>query len=48
MPLSAIKTRYVKHGHPRLCQGDILRDVTLLEPMEDGQGDLDAVERVLP
>jgi hypothetical protein len=48
MPLSAIKTRCVKHAHVRLCQGDILRDVTLLEPSDNDHGDLDVVERTLP
>lgn len=48
MPLSAIKTRCVKHSHARLCQGDILRDVTLLEPTTDENGELDVAERTLP
>lgn len=47
MPLSAIKSRYVKHAHTRLCQGDILRDVTLLEAT-DTDGDLAVFERTLP
>lgn len=48
MPLSAIKSRYVQHAHKRLCQGDILRDVVLLETTTDENGDLDSVERFLP
>ena len=48
MPLSAIKSRYVLHAHKRLCQGDVLRDVALLEATADENGDLDSTERFLP
>ncbi|MEP7244114.1 MAG: hypothetical protein ABI885_10535 [Gammaproteobacteria bacterium] len=48
MPLSAIKSRYVQHAHARLCQGDVLRDVVLLEAATDSEGELDVFERTLP
>ena len=49
MLLSAIKSRYIKHSDARLCQGDILRDVTLLETTQKfGSDDLDVFERTLP
>lgn len=49
MPLSAIKSRYVQHAHARLCQGDILRDVSLLEPTPNTDSeDIDVIRRTLP
>ena len=48
MPLSAIKSRYVQHIHQRLCQGDILRDIVLLEATTGEDGDLAVFERTLP
>lgn len=48
MPLSAITTRYVKHAHTRLCQGDILSDITLFEPTIAEGAEVGAVERLFP
>ncbi len=49
MPLSAIKSRYVQHAQARLCQGDILRDVRLLEPTTSpGSEEIDVAKRDLP
>jgi hypothetical protein len=48
MPLSAVKSRYVKHSHTRLCQGDILRDVVLFEATTGDGEDVDVIERSFP
>jgi hypothetical protein len=48
MPLRKIDARYVRRVEPRLHQGDILRDVVVLERVVEGEEGLEIQNRTLP